>query len=231
MDDKATRLFSALGVLVLVWIFVYWAYPVHNKPVVTTSFLEPQTEPQTGQPTIPESAGNPPPPIDPAGTPPAKTAPHASAKPEAATDARAEKKTAVIEPRFKDYTVQPGDNFEKIAARTLGDPKLAMAIARANPLQDPSKLRVGQTIRIPLDPDNIQGRPVEQQSRKPPAPRTIEYTVRKGDTLSGIAKTFYGSTRYTDFLFNANKDRLRSRDDLKLGQVLIIPPLPAEARD
>ncbi|HHN78435.1 MAG TPA: LysM peptidoglycan-binding domain-containing protein [Phycisphaerales bacterium] len=228
MDDKTTRLFSALGVLVLVWIVVYWSFPVHNSPVVTTSTDEsPPVSPKETKP-VPAHA-KPSPPAITTPTPPIET--HDGTQTGGSPESKSGETPAVIEPRFKTYTVRPGDNFEKIAARTLGDPKLAMAIARANPLQDPSKLRVGQTIRIPLDPDNIQGSPVEQQSRKPPAPKTIEYTVRKGDTLSGIAKSFYGSTRYTDFLFNANKDRLRSRDSLKLGQVLIIPPLPAEARD
>ena len=226
MDDKTARLFSALGVLVLVWIVVYWAWPVNEKPVVTSSLDE--------APPLPASPA-PPADVEPDTGEPTPTVPAAD-QDLTPTPTTPENDEPVVPPRFQNYTVRSGDNFEKIAKRVLGDPKYAMVIARANPLQDPSKLRVGQTIRIPLDPTNIQGRTKltnesENETNAEPTPPTIEYTVRKGDTLSGIAKSFYGSIRYTNFLFNANKDRLRSEDDLKLGQVLLIPPLPTEARD
>lgn len=218
MDDKTARLFSALGVLVLVWIVVYWSWPVSDKPVVTSSLDEPPVL-TTHAPTPAEAAPTPTRPVEAGG--------------QSEQKADAGNEPPVIPPRFNAYTVRAGDNFENIARRVFGDTKYAMVIARANPLQDPSKLRVGQTIRIPVDPGNIQGRPAdsETQPATEPEPQTIEYTVRKGDTLSGISKSFYGSIRYTDFLYKANKDRLRSEDDLRLGQVLLIPPLPAEARD
>ncbi len=231
MDDKTTRLFSALGVLVLVWIVVYWSFPVQDQPVVTSSLdepfpgVEPDFTAEAPGGTPGESVGL----VD-AEMPAGGSGTQGGAAVVPPGDGGA---PGVVEPRFEAYTVREGDNFEKIARRVFGDPKYAMVIARANPLQDPSKLRVGQTIRVPLDPSNIQGRPAESGAAPPaePEPRTIEYTVRKGDTLSGIAKSFYGSIRYTDFLFRANKDRLRSEDDLRLGQVLLIPPLPDEAGD
>ena len=49
------------------------------------------------------------------------------------------------------------------------------------------------------------------------------YTVQAGDTLSGIAKQFYGKA--TDYMeiFNANRDQLDDPDKIKPGQVLKIP--------
>ncbi|MBZ0172174.1 MAG: hypothetical protein K8E66_07330, partial [Phycisphaerales bacterium] len=44
MDDRTGRLFSALGVLVVVWIVVYWSWPVRD-PAVTASPTE--TDPPT----------------------------------------------------------------------------------------------------------------------------------------------------------------------------------------
>jgi LysM repeat protein len=49
------------------------------------------------------------------------------------------------------------------------------------------------------------------------------YTVKSGDTLSGIAKKLLGSaSRYTD-IFNANNDQLSDPDKIKVGQKLVIP--------
>lgn len=49
------------------------------------------------------------------------------------------------------------------------------------------------------------------------------YTVKSGDTLSKIAKEFYGdANKYMD-IFNANKDKLSDPDKIKPGQELVIP--------
>ena len=50
-----------------------------------------------------------------------------------------------------------------------------------------------------------------------------EYTIRYGDTLSGIAEKMLGSPgRYTD-IYNANKDRMASPDRLRVGAAIRIP--------
>ena len=56
---------------------------------------------------------------------------------------------------------------------------------------------------------------------KPAAEET--YTVKAGDTLSGIAKRFlHDGNAYMD-IFNANRDQLKDPDQIKPGQVLKIP--------
>lgn len=55
----------------------------------------------------------------------------------------------------------------------------------------------------------------------PPAPRT--YTVKGGDTLSAIAKQFYGQANQYPKIFEANRDQLSDPDKIKPGQVLKIP--------
>jgi LysM repeat protein len=60
----------------------------------------------------------------------------------------------------------------------------------------------------------------------PPPSNGTTYTVKPGDTLSGIAKSL-GVT--TEALFAANKDRLKDPDEISIGQELVIPtskPLP-----
>lgn len=68
-----------------------------------------------------------------------------------------------------------------------------------------------------------------EPSPAPPSPR--EHTVRRGDTLSGISQRYYGTTRHADLLYRENKSRLRLRsaDAISPGDVLVIPPLPADA--
>ena len=53
------------------------------------------------------------------------------------------------------------------------------------------------------------------------APQT--YTVQAGDTLSGIAKRFYGQAKDYTAIFDANRDQLDDPDKIKPGQVLKIP--------
>ena len=51
------------------------------------------------------------------------------------------------------------------------------------------------------------------------------YTVKAGDCLSKIAKQFYGSGSYDNYMkiFNANTDKLKNPDTIGIGQVLVIP--------
>ena len=47
------------------------------------------------------------------------------------------------------YTVQPGDNLSKISKRFYGDPNKYPQIVKANDLEDPDKIKVGQQLLIP----------------------------------------------------------------------------------
>lgn len=47
------------------------------------------------------------------------------------------------------YKVQPGDNLSKISKHFYGDANKYMTIAKANNLQDPDKIKVGQELVIP----------------------------------------------------------------------------------
>lgn len=49
------------------------------------------------------------------------------------------------------------------------------------------------------------------------------YTVNKGDTLSKIAKEFYGSANRWHEIFDANRDQISNPDLIQPGQVLKIP--------
>lgn len=53
------------------------------------------------------------------------------------------------------------------------------------------------------------------------------YTVEKGDTLSAIAKQFYGKAGAWRDIFEANRDQLDDPDRIYPGQVLKIPAINA----
>jgi nucleoid-associated protein YgaU len=236
MHDKTARVFAGLGVLVVIWIVVYWSWPVKDdgSSLGDLSLGElPAAVSVEGEDGASQGSGAerfPAPPVRrPVPGPVEEGDP-----PEEAEGVAAAPPAGVIPPEFRSYTVVSGDNFERISQKVYGSRRFGMAIARANPLLDPRRLREGMTIRVPVDPGNIQGVPADEDGeaagdRTPPETPTIEYTVRRGDTLSSIAQAFYGSVRHVDFLFGANRDRLATKDDLRLGQVLLIPPLPEGA--
>jgi nucleoid-associated protein YgaU len=49
------------------------------------------------------------------------------------------------------------------------------------------------------------------------------YKVQPGDTLSKIAKQFYGNANDYNRIFQANQDKLQNPDLIKVGQELVIP--------
>ena len=49
------------------------------------------------------------------------------------------------------------------------------------------------------------------------------YTVKKGDTLSRIAQALYGDASLYRKIFDANRDKLSDPDQIRPGQVLLVP--------
>jgi nucleoid-associated protein YgaU len=56
-----------------------------------------------------------------------------------------------------------------------------------------------------------------------PTAAVTTYTVKSGDTLSGIAKQLLGNANDYMQIFEANRDQLSDPDKIKPGQVLKIP--------
>jgi nucleoid-associated protein YgaU len=88
-------------------------------------------------------------------------------------------------------------------------------------------LAVGNTDGIGRVDDKLK---VEAQAAEAqPAASAAEaeakfYTVVKGDTLSKIAKEFYGDAMKYPVIFEANKPMLTDPDKIYPGQLLRIPP-------
>jgi LysM repeat protein len=107
------------------------------------------------------------------------------------------------------YRVQPGDTVSVISRRfgvSSGD------LMAANRLSDPRGLRAGQLLEIPAGATTA--RPAAEGK---PATSGV-YTVRKGDTLHGIAQRFGVSVQEI-----ASLNGIRRPKQLRPGQILHVP--------
>jgi nucleoid-associated protein YgaU len=71
------------------------------------------------------------------------------------------------------------------------------------------------TVNVTVDPSLPQPAPSG-------GPRQT-YTVQAGDSLSRIAKQFYGNADEYMRIFDANKDKLNDPNRIQIGQELVIP--------
>ena len=91
--------------------------------------------------------------------------------------------------------------------------------------------RLGEPIGISVapvaSPSSQPLPPPVQPIPTPSPPVTRTYVVKKGDSLYAISRKFYGDSSHIDRIFQANRDSLPSKNSLKVGQTLLIPPAPA----
>jgi nucleoid-associated protein YgaU len=71
----------------------------------------------------------------------------------------------------------------------------------------------------------VQEKPAQnvQRPAQAPAPATRDYTIKSGDSLSKIAKQFYGNAADWQKIYNANKDKIKDPNLIYPGQKIIIP--------
>ena len=83
--------------------------------------------------------------------------------------------------------------------------------------------------KVILAVGNVAGiaRVDDRLETKKKAPESQMHTVVSGDTLSKIAKKYYGDAGKYPVIFEANKPMLKDPDKIYPGQVLRIPPLAA----
>lgn len=79
-------------------------------------------------------------------------------------------------------------------------------------------------------PNAVAGRSGEAANPVPPKAQVIRHTVKSGDTLFKIAIKYYGRSSAVRILREANRETLKGRDFLRVGQVLIIPPDPSKEK-
>lgn len=123
------------------------------------------------------------------------------------------------------YTVKQGDTLSVIARRH----GVSMAaLAQANSLTNPDALRIGQVLTIPgrtAAPVAAPATPAAPSATAPAAPSapvtaTQYYTVRKGDTLSAIARRHNTSMAK---IMQLNNMTAAQAQRLSIGQRIILP--------
>jgi len=227
MESGAQRLVMAAALLAGLWVVVYWITPAPDGDTQTPpiTFDQPPAAPADEPPGL-ESDGSDDEPTSqesrPAQGPPPVEAPG--------------QEPVVMAPTFTSYTWRRGDDLAALAERFYGDPDLAMVISKANSMTDMLRIRPGTVIRIPDDPENIQGLDVDPVTGLliPPEEDVIEqglvteYVVERNDTLTGIAKALYGRASMWKIIRDANLHQIKRMDgsDIRPGMRLVIPPPP-----
>lgn len=126
------------------------------------------------------------------------------------------------------HRVQQGDTMSSLAECYYGSAKYTRFLIESNPqIQDPNRLRVGMTVKIPAKPSEhsspratATGRPPSSENRD--GRRT--YRVQPGDTFYGIAQDQLGDSSRWEELFELNKEIVHGDPKrLQVGQVLVLP--------
>jgi NitT/TauT family transport system substrate-binding protein len=72
---------------------------------------------------------------------------------------------------------------------------------------------------------NLKSRPAREEAKviSAPAPKSGQYTVETGDTLSYLALKYYGDQYKWDKIYEANKQTMQNPHSLYVGQKITIP--------
>ena len=100
---------------------------------------------------------------------------------------------------------------------------LASAFLNASP---EVKRLIEQNQKLVAEVKRLRGTSNTDDSGQEKVSKTDGYTiyhVKKGDTLSRIAKQFYNDPAQWELVYNANRDSLKSPSGIRVGQTLIIP--------
>lgn len=76
---------------------------------------------------------------------------------------------------------------------------------------------------ISAPPAIMAAAPMTTPAETTESSRTRVHVVQKGDTLYSLALRYYGTRSAWDRIYQANRSGLSSRDQLKVGQQLVIP--------
>ncbi|MEE9211980.1 MAG: LysM peptidoglycan-binding domain-containing protein [Phycisphaeraceae bacterium] len=135
--------------------------------------------------------------------------------------------TVTLRRTLKTYTIKGGDTFSSIAVALYGSERWWVDIAQVNPTVDPTRLKVGQMIKLP-DRRDLDA---ADEPALPAPSATVTYTIRSRDTLSSIAGHYYNDPSLWRVIYNANRRTIGPDPDrLKPGDKIKVPPAPVGAR-
>ncbi|MCL2000629.1 MAG: LysM peptidoglycan-binding domain-containing protein [Planctomycetes bacterium] len=140
------------------------------------------------------------------------------------------------------YVIRSGDTLSRIAVRELGSITLADNIFLLNRdvISDPNHLVIGDRIRLPIRESLAAAGPgfpptqagavnrppigVPASASQPVPFGNRTHQVARGETLSSIARQYYGSSSGWRFLYESNRNSIASPNQLSVGMTLVIPP-------
>ncbi len=125
------------------------------------------------------------------------------------------------------YEVVKGDNLWKISMEKYGNGYAWTEVAKANGLENPSAIEVGQKLVIP-DKVVVNGKEfgvVSTTSGDSDVLVGSEYQVAKGDSLWKIAVKAYGDGYQWPKIWEENRAKLPNANGLEIGMMLMIPRL------
>lgn len=135
--------------------------------------------------------------------------------------------------RYILHTLQPDESISTLAERYYGDYKKFHLIAKYNELEDATKVRVGQEIKIPvIEGMPIVANPAEIRTDSGKAPQAmpgeiitvkdfITHTVQPGESLSKLAQVYYGDYKKFDLIAKFNN--ITDIAGVRVGQEIKIP--------
>ena len=110
---------------------------------------------------------------------------------------------------------------EKLNAQTIAQNRKKMA---APPAADKAPEKAAPAKTAAASPKKSASAPADPSAQTAAAGKT--YTVQPGDNLSRISRKCYGSTKYYRLIAEANSGKVGAKMQVRVGQVLVIPPLP-----
>lgn len=118
--------------------------------------------------------------------------------------------------KLENHVRQLGLKAEQLRVDVNGDTATVHGKVESQADREKVILAVGNTESIAKVDDRIEVVKKEPEAKF--------YTVKSGDSLSKIAKEFYGDAMKYPTIFEANKPMLKDPDKIYPGQVLRIPP-------
>lgn len=152
-----------------------------------------------------------------------------------------------------EYVVRPHDNFWRISRKVYGTSRYFAALAKHNEqiITNPKDMKPGRKVLTPpketleqnyksLIPVQAAPQPMGAVFDLPNAPKTSgffmdqqgqpHYRIGETDTLSGISQKTLGRMNRWDEIYELNRDRLATWDNLTVGTIIRLPPDASQAR-
>ena len=137
--------------------------------------------------------------------------------------------------RYIVHTIQPDESLSTLAEKYYGDYRKFHLIADYNEMADPTRVTVGQDVKIPViegipimaDPDRIQAAEGVSDDKLPDdiitVKRYVIHTVQAEESLSKLAMQYYGD--YSKYPVIAQFNNLDDGTSVRVGQDLKIPEI------